>query len=369
MTAMFSTPKSKTLSSRERVQLALSRQEADRIPRAESFWPETIPLWHTQGLPVGVDVARLFDFDILGGGWVHHEARPGYREILDETEEWQTRRDGNGAILRFWRNKSGTPEHVGFTVRTADDWTRLKHDLLTTPVQCRIDLYSVLAAMHRARSERRFFCWTGVECFEIAKDVIGHETLCIAMAEDPEWVADLFDTETDVALDALDYMEASGVRFDGGWIYGDIAYNHGPFCSPAMYRELVMPAHMRLVSWFKDRGLPVIYHTDGDFRPLIPSFLEVGIDCFQPLEAKANIDVRELKPKWGSKVALMGNIDIMRLITNDPRAIEEEVAAKVPLAKRGGGYLYHSDHSVPPGVTWESYQHLMRLIDEYGRYE
>jgi hypothetical protein len=31
--------------SRERMELALAHEEADRIPRAESFWPETIPLW------------------------------------------------------------------------------------------------------------------------------------------------------------------------------------------------------------------------------------------------------------------------------------------------------------------------------------
>jgi uroporphyrinogen decarboxylase len=356
------------LTSRERMNLALRHQEADRIPRAESFWPETIPLWHQQGLNVGEDVRRLFDYDILSAGWVRHDARPGYMEIVEETEEWQLRRDGNGAILRCWRHKSGTPEHVGFTVDSPDAWAALKQDLLSVPIEVRVDAYGALATMYRARAEGRWFCWGGVECFEVAKDVIGHERLCIAMAEEPEWARDIFETETDVAVRALDYLERCGVTFDGGWIYGDIAYNHGPFCSPRMYRELVMPAHARQVAWFKDRGLKVIYHTDGDFRPLIPSFLEVGIDCFQPLEAKANMDVRELKPKWGDRAAFMGNIDATKLLTNDRAVIEAEVAAKIPLAMKGGGYIYHSDHSIPPGVTWETYQFLMECVDRYGRY-
>jgi uroporphyrinogen decarboxylase len=364
MPVMTATP----ISSRERMSLALSHQTADRIPRAESFWPETIPLWHTQGLDVGADLRRQFDFDIISSGWVRHDARPGYLEILEETEDWQTRLDGNGAILRYWRHKSGTPEHVGFTVDTPDSWSALKRELLSVPVEVRVDAYAALAAMHRARAEGRWFCWAGVECFEIAKDVIGHERLCIAMAEDPEWAVDIYQTETDVALRALDYLERCGVTFDGAWIYGDIAYNHGPFLSPRMYRRLVMPSHARQVGWFKERGLPVIYHTDGDFRPLVSSFLEVGIDCFQPLEAKAGLDVRDLKHELGERASLMGNVDIMVLITNDRDRIEEEVATKIPVAMKGGGYIYHSDHSVPPGVTWKTYQYLMGLVAEYGKY-
>ena len=166
----------------------------------------------------------------------------------------------------------------------------------------------------------------------------------------------------------LKYLEQNGVRYDGAWMYGDIAYNHGPFISPRMYRQLVQPAHKRQIAWFKERGLPVIYHTDGDFHALIEPFLENGIDVFQPLEAKAGMDIRELKPKYGDRVAFMGNIDIMVLITNDKEKIEAEVAAKIPMAKQGGGYIYHSDHSIAPGVTWDTYQFLMTLVDHYGTF-
>jgi uroporphyrinogen decarboxylase len=357
-----------TITSRERMNLALARQEADRIPRAESFWPETIPLWRTQGLTPGVDIGLRFDYDIVGAGWNNQQARLGFSRAIEETEEWITREDGNGAVLRYWKHKSGTPEHVRFTVDTRDRWEWLKRELLAVPIEQRVDTEGALRAMQNARAKDRWFCWAGVECFEIAKDVVGHEILCCAMAQDPEWARDIYDTETDVALRVLDHLERSGLRFDGAWIYGDIAYNHGPFCSPRMYRELVMPAHRRHVGWFKERGLPVIYHTDGDFRPLIPSMLEIGIDCFQPLEAKAGLDVRELKSLYGKRAALMGNIDIMVLITNDRAKIEAEVAAKIPLARQGGGYIYHSDHSIPPGVTWQSYQFLMELVDRYGSY-
>jgi uroporphyrinogen decarboxylase len=222
--------------------------------------------------------------------------------------------------------------------------------------------------MYQARSRGEFFWFTGMEAFEIVKEILGHENICLAALDDPTWLREVFDTETEMVIRILDHYEANGIEFDGGWIYGDIAFNHGPFISPAHYRDIVKPGHARIVDWFKHRGKPVIYHTDGDFRPLIPDFLDLGIDCFQPLEAKANMDVRQLKREIGDRVTFMGNIDIMVLITNDPDLVEAEVAAKIPLAMKGGGYIYHSDHSIPPGVTWATYQHLMRLVDRYGSY-
>jgi hypothetical protein len=43
-------------------------------------------------------------------------------------------------------------------------------------------------------------------------------------------------------------------------------------------------------------GTDILYiqHTDGDVRSFMDLFCEAGIDALQPLEAKANMDVREL---------------------------------------------------------------------------
>jgi uroporphyrinogen decarboxylase len=63
----------------------------------------------------------------------------------------------------------------------------------------------------------------------------------------------------------------------------------------------------------------------------------------------------------------MGNIDV-RKMSESAQALEAEVRAKLATAKQGGGYIYHSDHSVPPTVSLDRYHFLMKLLDRYGTY-
>ena len=135
------------VTSREHVNLALRRQEADRIPRAESFWPETLPAWQQEGMPYGQSPDELFDYDIVQAGWVESRAFPGFEEIIREDAESVVRRDGNAAILRYWKHHSGTPEHIGFEVDGPDAWPRLRDGFRDIPIGQRVDLCSTVRAM------------------------------------------------------------------------------------------------------------------------------------------------------------------------------------------------------------------------------
>ena len=50
-------------------------------------------------------------------------------------------------------------------------------------------------------------------------------------------------------------------------------------------------------------------------------------------------------------------------------AVEAEMREKIPVAMEGGGYIYHSDHSIPPEVSLETYLHAMKVLEEVGRYQ
>ena len=78
------------------------------------------------------------------------------------------------------------------------------------------------------------------------------------------------------------------------------------------------------------------------------------------------MDLIEIKKEYGSKLVLEGGIDVRKMIQSDQ--IEEEVRTKVTTAKAGGGYIYHSDHSVPDSVSFADYCRVIALVKYYGRY-
>jgi uroporphyrinogen decarboxylase len=78
--------------------------------------------------------------------------------------------------------------------------------------------------------------------------------------------------------------------------------------------------------------------------------------------------VRQLKPLYGDRIIFFGNISADAMARGGEE-LETEVRTKVLAAKPGGGYIYHSDHSVPPTVSFENYRRVIELVREHGRYE
>jgi uroporphyrinogen-III decarboxylase len=70
-----------------------------------------------------------------------------------------------------------------------------------------------------------------------------------------------------------------------------------------------------------------------------------------------------LDPEWVldmvltyAKMTLMHQAVLFRIIASNDRArIEEELNRKIlPVLKAGGGYILHSDHSIPPEVEHDT---------------
>jgi uroporphyrinogen decarboxylase len=115
--------------------------------------------------------------------------------------------------------------------------------------------------------------------------------------------------------------------------------------------------------------MSVFLHCCGNVKNLIPYFIEEGIDCLQPLEVKSGMDLIDLKQKYGEKICFMGGIDVRLMALDDPKPIEKEIREKINVAKEDGGYIYHSDHSVPNNISFQQYERVMKLIEKYGKYE
>lgn len=374
------------MTSKERVARTLARKQPDRVPIYDKFWFETEKEWREQlGCPYefhgekgGFDWAatapetqkttlwEVFGMDITEVAWPDFRLRLVEPVIVEQTDDWILHRDGNDALLRWWKHKMGTPEHVGFGIDTPEKWAKVKPLLTASRERVRWNEFRPL--YERARRAERFICFCTVEPFEMVKDVLGHEIMLKAMLKRPEWIHDIFETYTRVAIEMFEITEAGGMKCDGAWVYGDMAYNTGPFMSPRHFREFLFPYHKRMFDEFNKRGMPVIFHSDGDIRPVLDMLIDSGVAAINPIEAKANMDVGELAPQYGERLGFVGNIDARVLLTNDPEQIREEVRSKLAATMPYNGFICHSDHSVPPGVKLESYQLMLDEVRRVGQY-
>lgn len=203
--------------------------------------------------------------------------------------------------------------------------------------------------------------------WEFVRDLMGFEVFSLALADDPELVSRMFDRVGELVYSVfLNIMDHECV--DAIWFCDDIAYTGGLTISPDVLRRHVFPNYKRMAGICRDRGLPVIYHSDGDLRQMMDDLIDVGINALHPIEPKA-MDISELKRELSGVLCLIGNIDLGYTLTRGtPEDVEREVRQKIEQIAPGGGYCLGSSNSIPDYVPLENYRAMIESALKYGRY-
>jgi uroporphyrinogen decarboxylase len=183
--------------------------------------------------------------------------------------------------------------------------------------------------------------------------------MLMGMGLDPDWVRDMCNVYSELTINLMEVLFAGEGKPDGIWFFEDMGFKFKPFMSPSMYKEIILPAHKRTFDYAHSLGLAVIVHSCGFVEPLVPGLIEAGMDCLQAMEVKAGMDLVRLKRTYGDKIAFMGGMDVRTLVSNDFDAVRAELNNKLPIAREGGGYCLHSDHSIPDQVEYDTYRFFL----------
>lgn len=352
------------LTSRERIGRMYDRRDADRAPIFDGPWGSTIARWTREGMPEGADYVQFFGLDRIGTIAADHSPRYPER-TLEETDEFVVQTTSWGVTLRRWKNRGGVPEFLDYTVRDADTWRAAKARM--TPDRDRIDWALLEREYPRWQREGYWTCahfWFG---FDVAHSwMLGTERMLVAMADDPEWVMDMFNTYLDMNIALFEMVWDAGYHFDEIVWPDDMGFKQNQFFSLSMYRELLKPVHRRAVEWAHRRGAKAKLHSCGDIRPLVPDLVEIGVDQLNPLEVKAGMDPIALKKQYGDRLAFHGGLNAV--LYEHPERMWDEMRRVVPAMNVGGGYMIGSDHSVPESVSLEQFREFVRLAKELGSF-
>lgn len=366
---------------RQRVLAALEHRESDRVPVGEFFWSTFLRRAQAElGAWTEFDPYRYWDLDLVV---VNPNMDPHITgvQVLEQTPERQVVRTGFGAVIER-RSSCPMPLFLDFDTKSCDQMEALQFDDPADERRyfARIDdqINSVGDALNlgitsfveRVEAYAADFCVFGGVCepHEMLWRIMGSENVLCKLAEEPLPMARCIERLGGFLVGIVrGQAAAAGDRLTGLYIWGDVAFDRGMLFSPAYWREVYKPQLARICRAARAAGLKTIYHGCGNASEVFEDMIEVGVDAYNPLEAKGGLDVVDLKRRFGGRWAFNGNIDVRALATNDRETIKREVLTKLNAA-RGGGYIVQSDHSVPDNVSAASYDYFVQLIREFGRY-
>jgi hypothetical protein len=363
----------------QRLRDALSHREGDRIPAGEFFWTgflkRCMERWGAD-----FDPYRHWDLDyIVLTPNMDPRIRPF--EIVAQAGDEIIVRTGFGATIR----RSGDlpmPHYDSFSVTRPEEMADFGFDGPADPRRFfqggddQISGVGDALNRHLPPWDERVAGYVddlavfGSVCepYEYLWRIIGSENALLWMADAPDLLAAFVDRLGGFLLAFAQAQIAAGKgRLSGMYIWGDVAYRRGMLFSPSRWRALFKPHVKALIDLCHSRNLMVVYHGCGNTTAILDDFVELGLDAYNPLEAKADLDVVELKRRYAGKLAFVGNIDVRVLEQGDPEAIRREVRRKLQAAQ-GGGWVHQSDHSVSSGVAPESYDLAVRTLREFGTY-
>jgi hypothetical protein len=146
-----------------------------------------------------------------------------------------------------------------------------------------------------------------------------------------DYVYEVFEHQCDIALANLEKIHrAVGDRVSVLFVTGtDFGMQSGPLISPQSYRELFKPFHRRVNDWVHQHtSWKTFIHSCGSVRAFIEDFIDAGFDILNPVQTSAaGMDPVELKTQFGERITFWGGgVDTQRTL---PFGTPEEVRQEV----------------------------------------
>lgn len=345
------------MTSKERVRLAISHVEPDRVPVFASYVPmihkQLINKYHPNeelGVFMGNDMIKT----VVGMETSYHAS-----DEEEYTCKWGLR----------WRNvKNYTGEYTEIIDHplSGDDSKLVSYQ---TPDPCEESQYSYLKdIVSRYGTEKWIIGSCQCSLFESAWYLRGMDEFMVDMAINEDYANELLDKIMQFPLNAGLKMIELGV--DMVWLGDDVATQLNMMISPAMWREYLKPRYAAMFSEFKrkNKNIKIAYHSCGNCEAIIDEMIEIGLDVLNPLQPAA-IDPLMVKKKFGNRIALFGGLDVQNILPfGKPDDVKAEVKRLIEGCAKGGGYILSPAHHIQSDTSLENIEAFYEAARLYGKY-
>ena len=351
----------------ERFRACMAYEPVDRVPFWDwGGWPETIERWKREGYdPERFCPAAGADRRLCFGGWFFPNP-PFEHEVVEEDADHVVYVNHEGILMKEFKRhrQSSMPQFLRFPVETRRQFRQFWAERMQPDPSKRIgpDWEDRLRAWRAEPAPLMVIAdrWGGF--FGPLRNLVGVEKLCTLFYDDPAFVEEMMDADAELIVAMMGRI-LDVVEIDAFGFWEDMAYNHAPLISPEMVRRYMLPRYRRVAEFLRGRGVRYIgLDSDGQVDPLIPIWMEAGLNFLYPFEVQCGMDVSAVRRKYGRQLRIWGGVD-KRALAVGPEAIDAELERLRALIAEGG-YIPHTDHTCPPDISYANYcYYLQRLGD------
>lgn len=192
----------------------------------------------------------------------------------------------------------------------------------------------------------------------LLEHVIGTENLIYLGMDYPDELRELVDVIAAQNRKTVEYTVESKIEMCISW--EDSSTTN---LSPALYKEYIAPEITEWNTLLKQAGKGYVQHACGHIRDLLVPMSEQGICAVESITPPptGNVTIEEAVKKLPAGVGLIGGIEPVQLL-NDSIEELEMYAEKLCRVMKGRGFILANSDSCPPGVEYEKFVRLARLV-------
>ncbi|MBN1122680.1 MAG: hypothetical protein JXJ17_16500 [Anaerolineae bacterium] len=210
--------------------------------------------------------------------------------------------------------------------------------------------------------------------FEFAQRVVGMENCLIMMASNKQVIGVVFDKLKELKLAFWEMaLPELGDVVDVIMHADDYGTQQSQLISPRMFRDQLKPRWKEILDRVGELAPQAkrMFHSCGNVRPLLPDFIEIGVEIINPVHIRAaQMDPVELKREFGSDLVFWGGgVDTQGVLPGgSPQQVKDDVRRNIEALAPGGGYVFNTVHNIQADVPPENIIAMWEAWQEYGWY-
>lgn len=200
---------------------------------------------------------------------------------------------------------------------------------------------------------------------EWSSNLLGLEGMMLLLYDDPNLVRAVVDRVGQTIYDAFGVFCEMEQVF-ALWLGDDMGFKTATLLQPQHLRQYILPWHKRYAELAHQTGRLFLLHSCGHVESVMPDLIEdVRIDAKHSFE-DVIVPVEEFKRRWGTRVAVLGGVDVdllSRASEDDIRHRTEEI---LMACAPGGGYACGSGNSITNYMPTANYVAMIQTIHRFN---